>query len=98
MKTLEQIEMLLERKATEKSSYLDKIAEMRTKVKQNEEETAELENQRILAVVAMSDIDIRQLKNLLGGIKNNPSAVTAPPVTQADTNKFERKTDDDENE
>jgi len=43
----------------------------------------------------MSDIDIRQLKNLLGGIRNNPSAVTAPPVTQANTNKFERKPDDE---
>ena len=86
---------MLERKNSEKSGYLDKIAEFRGKVKQAEDEIIELENQRILAVVAMSDIDIRQLKNLLGGIKNNPSAVTAPPVTQADTNKFERKTDDE---
>ena len=41
----EQIEALLERKETTEKvrSYLDKIAEMRTKVKQNEEETAELE-------------------------------------------------------
>ena len=89
---------MLERKSSEKSGYLDKIAEFRVKVKQAEDEITELENQRILAVVAMSDIDIRQLKNLLGGIKNNPSAVTAPPVIQADTNKIERKTDDDENE
>ena len=86
---------MLERKASDKSAYLDKIAEMRTKVKQIDEETAELENQRILCLVAMSEIDIRQLKNLLGGIKNNPSAVTAPPVTQENTNKFERKTDDE---
>ena len=76
-------------------SRIDKIAEMRTKVKQIDEETVELENQRILCLVAMSEIDIRQLKNLLGGIKNNPSAVTAPPVTQENTNKFERKTDDE---
>ena len=89
---------MLERKNSEKTGYLDKIAEFRGKVKQAEEEITELENQRILAVVAMSDIDIRQLKNLLGGIKNNPSAVTTPPVTQANTNKFERKTDDEENE
>ena len=93
MKTLEQIEVLLERKATEKSSYLDKIAEMRTKVKQNEEETAELENQRILAVVAMSDIDIRQLKDMLSGIKNTPVNTALPPVSQE--HKFERKTDDE---
>ena len=87
---------MLERKATEKSSYLDKIAEMRTKVKQNEEETAELENQRILAVVAMSEIDIRQLKDMLSGIKTNPVNTALPPVSQE--YKFERKTDDDENE
>ena len=87
---------MLERKATEKSGYLDKIAEMRTKVKQNEEETAELENQRILAVVAMSDIDIRQLKDMLSGIKTNPVNTALPPVSQE--YKFERKTDDDENE
>ena len=93
MKTLEQIEMLLERKATEKSSYLDKIAEMRTKVKQNEEETAELENQRILAVVAMSDIDIRQLKDMLSGIKTSPVNTALPPVPQE--HKFERKLDDE---
>ena len=87
---------MLERKATEKSGYLDKIAEMRTKIKQNEEETAELENQRILAVVAMSDIDIRQLKDMLSGIKNTPVNTALPPVSQE--YKFERKTDDDENE
>ncbi len=87
---------MLERKATEKSGYLDKIAEMRTKVKQNEEETTELENQRILAVVAMSEIDIRQLKDMLSGIKTNPVNTALPPVSQE--YKFERKTDDDENE
>lgn len=87
---------MLERKATEKSGYLDKIAEMRTKVKQNEEETAELENQRILAVVAMSDIDIRQLKDMLSGIKTTSVNTALPPVSQE--YKFERKTDDDENE
>lgn len=83
---------MLERKNAEKTGYLEKISDFRKKVKQAEDEITELENQRILAVVALSSVDIRQLKNLLGGMKNNPSAVT---VTQENTNKFERETDDE---
>lgn len=58
----------------------------------------ELENQRILCLVAMSEIDIRQLKDMLSGIKNNPSNVVAPTAIQANTTKYERTTDDEENE
>ena len=46
----------------------------------------------------MSEIDIRQLKDMLSGIKNNPSNVVAPTAIQANTTKYERTTDDEENE
>ena len=84
---------MLERKNSEKLGYLDKITEFRGKVKQAEDEITELENQRILAVVAMSDIDIRQLKDMLSGIKNTPVNTALPPVSQE--HKFERKLEDE---
>ena len=89
---------MIEKKTAEKTSNFDKAAEYRAKGKQNEEELVELENQRILAVVALSSIDIRQLKDILSGIRTTPTEVEIQPATQELTNKFERKTDDEEDE
>ena len=83
---------MLERKATEKSGYLDKIAEMRTKVKQNEEETAELENQRIVQIVQVHSLDGTQLKAMLANIKTKPSIHEPTKLIN-----LERKNENEEN-
>lgn len=96
MLSLEKIEANIERKNSDIEAALAKIAELKTKVKQYNEELIELQNQRIICIVTMSNVDVRTLKDKLLSITASGEIGASAPVSN--TIITERITEDEENE
>lgn len=96
MLSLEKIEANIERKTSDIEAALAKISELKAKVKQYNEELIELQNQRIICIVAMSNVDVRTLKDKLLSITASNEVGASAPITN--TMITERITEDEEDE
>lgn len=96
MLSLEKIESNIERKNSEIETTLAKISELKAKLKQYNEELIELQNQRIICIVTMSNVDVRTLKDKLLSITATGEIGASAPI--ANTIITERNTEDEENE
>lgn len=96
MLSLEKIESNIERKTCDIEAALVKISELKSKVKQYNEELIELQNQRILCIVTMSNVDVRTLKDKLLSITTSNEVGASAPITN--TMITERITEDEEDE
>lgn len=77
-------------------SHKVKATNQKAKVKQYNEELVELQNQRIICIVAMSNVDVRTLKDKLLSITTSNEVGASAPITN--TMITERITEDEEDE